>query len=184
MAVNVFEGARRVCWIVLVGVALGGGAMSFMDSPYISATYYVPTLWAPATSVGSCSEDDATEVLEVKSPSGRQVRVEFCFKAARANNGKMLIPYDFSEDGSEILLRDQYSSEISNYTDAYVSRFKMPESDLAKLDGKWWKGKFWTVLEGLFFTFVTIIALWIFFAAIGWIARGFLGVQSNKDSSA
>ena len=93
MKINVFEGARRI------GLAFGAlwvvGCLAFavFSTPYTALTYSVAWPGEPAVRAESCGSEDANEFLPMKTTEGDSIAVTLCFKAQRADDGRLLVPY-------------------------------------------------------------------------------------------
>lgn len=93
MAINVFEGARRIALAIGVMWALGCLAYAVFSEPYISLTYAVQRYGAAPVAADECELRNATKHITLDAPTGEQVPVKLCFIADRADNGNYLIPY-------------------------------------------------------------------------------------------
>jgi hypothetical protein len=60
--------------------------------------------------------------------------------------------------------------------------FKMREGEQVRLNDKWWESWRSTHGQGMAVMLGGLLALWIFSMAMGWIARGFLGIPRGMDS--
>lgn len=94
MAINVFEGARRIA-LAMGGIwTLGCLAYAVFSEPYVSMTYAVRTYAATPVPADECEYSrDASKYTTVTTPTGERVSVTLCFIASRADNGSYLIPY-------------------------------------------------------------------------------------------
>ncbi|NOU20750.1 MAG: hypothetical protein HOO93_03005 [Methyloglobulus sp.] len=99
MAINVFEGARRIAKLIAVLWVIGVLALQFesLKNPYISANFQVDSPGnTPLRMDGQeykCGDDDATESwLSKYTNKGTEVKVTLCFKARVVDDGRKLIP--------------------------------------------------------------------------------------------
>lgn len=93
MAINVFEGARRIA-LALGGLwAAGCLAYAVLSEPHVSLTYAVQSYGAMPTPAETCDSKDASKYITAVAPGGERVSVTLCFVADRAENGSYLIPY-------------------------------------------------------------------------------------------
>lgn len=93
MALNVFEGARRIALTVGGLWVTGCLAYAAFSEPHVSLTYAVSDYGAAPVPAESCQSRDGSKYTTVDAPDGERVRVNLCFIASRADNGSYLIPY-------------------------------------------------------------------------------------------
>jgi hypothetical protein len=178
---NIFAGGRRIAAIIAIVFALLAGALAWFASPpsYV-AVYNVAAnggLW-----VGTdCSyAEDATEtfwaghVYEVF-----EVPVRLCFKAERASDGRMLVP--FRKDDGTAWLDSPYNSEVMAYTRSYAAKLIMPSADLTHVHELGRKAVQWQFTATALSAFAAAAFILIVSYIMGWVVRGFLGVPRGQD---
>ena len=183
MKINVFEGARRVAKIVTWLWIAACGAYLWIEKPAARVTYSVEHLGAPARlSDSDCTSDDAREWIHTELDDGTPVGVILCFRASRADNGEMLVPYARNEAQPEIVWMGRpFSAEVSNYTDDYQASFSLPPRDEATLRSAWWTALYEHVKRASLAAMIGAILFWIFVSGVGWVVRGFLSIPRGQD---
>lgn len=185
MAINIFEGARRIAILFAGSAAVITVLVAFNQDAYYRATY---SLAAPnatfRTSDGNCPSEGRNIYFDHKTSSGKEVSVSVCLEPMTFKNKDKeeaeLIPYKTDADDMTWGARP-YSSEISTYEIQVKKRFTMATTDeetFFKEASKKWRSKFVETMGYM------VIGLGIFamcVSAIGWIARGFLGIPRGMD---
>jgi hypothetical protein len=98
MAINIFEGARRIALLLGVGAAFISVLVAFNENSYYRATYSLAAPNAPFRKTDDdCPRDGKTIFFEYKTSSGRDVRVSVCLEPMSMINSRKevveLIPY-------------------------------------------------------------------------------------------
>lgn len=93
MAVNMFEGARRIALAIGAAWTLGCVAYAVLQKPYAPLFFSVESPGSEPKPVEQCGTDDAREYISREFEPGTPISVTLCFAAHRADNGRMLIPY-------------------------------------------------------------------------------------------
>ncbi len=186
MAINIFEGARRIA------ILLGGGAavitvlVAFNHDPTYTAMAY--SLTAPNAPFrrtdGGCPSEGKTIRFNHKTSSGKEVSVWVCLEPMTFTNKNKeeteVIHYKTDADGMTWGAKS-YSSEISTYETQVKKRFTMPATDEAvsiQEAAKVWRSHFAEAMGYLAAGLAIFGALvWV----IGWIVRGFLGIPRGMD---
>jgi hypothetical protein len=182
MKFNIFEGARRIA-LLIGGIAVAGTlfALSTYD-PYVSVHYSIAQPnGAFIRMQESCPSDADQHYFSSKTSAGQSVSVNLCLLAMTfGKDNTRLIPYKVDEQGM-IWGAASYSSEVSGYERKLESRFNLSASDEKMLKKEisqryrenWMSGLGYLVAGLAIFAGV----MW----AIGWIARGFLGIPLGMD---
>lgn len=180
MKFNIFEGARRIS-LLIGGIAVAGTLIALVTyDPYVSVRYSIAhPNGAFMRMQESCPSDAARHYFSSKTGTGQSVSVDLCLLAMGKDSDR-LIPYKVDEQGM-IWGAPSYSSEVSDYERKLESRFKLSASDEEMLKKEisqryrenWMSGLGYLVAGLAIFAGV----VW----AIGWIARGFLGIPRGMD---
>ncbi len=97
MTFNVFEGARRIVWIIAVLWVLVVCGYNLSDGPSVRLRYIVEGLdYVPIRMKdgADCSYDDAEEGRSLATDKGMEVWLSLCFKAHTSDSGEAgMIPY-------------------------------------------------------------------------------------------
>jgi hypothetical protein len=125
MAINVFEGARRISKTIMLLILVGTLIAIWYDSPdAVKLAYEIAFPRAVPSRVEQCSENSATRLISRKLADGDKVSVELCFSPIPANKtGEMLIPFKLNEDGQAWRIGEAYSSPVMDYTSIAASDF-------------------------------------------------------------
>lgn len=119
MRVNLFEGFRRIFWLLLIAWLATVAWITYESSPYVSMTFSVYGPGSiPTRYYSPCGPNDATDYRRMFSTLGKSVGVNFCFLAHKANDGRMLVPVKV--DGDMWMMNDKFSAEVSNYKDIAI----------------------------------------------------------------
>ena len=184
MAVNMFEGARRVMKLTMVLIGIIGIVIAYNSEPDINLVYEISYFGENPVRINtdSCnSSDDATEYSNHTTAKGNDYDLTLCFKATASNDGKMMIPYMIDEETQGILGNDQYDVGVIKYTQSIKSNFSVPSEGEQIVDKQYWPKKIKTILEILGKTALSIFGFWIFCWVIGWIIRGFVNIPMGQD---
>lgn len=180
---NIFEGARRIAIIIAAVSVVGAIAASLTRDPYVEISYEVPFYGFDPVKVDGCeySSEDALISERRKTPSGISYHVEICFKAARADDGRMLVPY--VRQGESFLMNEKYSEDVSSYTRSIIGKFNRGAEEWQEAKAE--KSRvFWSGLMSMAVGIIaSLAAFWIFVWAIGWIVRGFMGIPRGQDKN-
>lgn len=233
MALNVFEGARRVALLTAAVWCAGWLAHGFLSEPDPALRLAVTGPGKPPTRVEACGPFDASRYINAKLQDNATVQAEVCFTAHKSDDGRMLVPYQsktvhielpgkvikevpasltrrqllarlhdegydtsklavllskppdepFSEftSGGTWLMGDAYSSEVRTYIDGAVANLVLG-AELSKDAGTLrLRARLLRVWEAGQFLAGGLVVGWILVAAVGWVARGFLGIPRGQD---
>jgi hypothetical protein len=182
MAVNVFEGARRIALVAGALWAVGVvGVVASQDSR-INVFYLVvdPDTQALRIEDRECGVHDRSEYLTRTTSTGTEVRIQLCFAAQAFPGGKMLIPT--RSDGKMLWGSDWLSTEARDYTSRRAAEFAFHTVDQKWADSQRWPERWSKAKTAIQWIAGGLIALWIFAFTVGWIVRGFAGIPHGKDS--
>lgn len=185
MAINIFEGARRIALL------LGGGAVvitvlvAFNQDNNYHAQYSLAAPNAPFRKTdGGCQDQGRTIYFDHVTSSGKKISVSLCLEPMTFKNENEekaeLIPYKTDADGMTWGARP-YSTEISTYETQVEDRFTMSATDevvYIKEAAKQWRTE---LAEAMGYLFVGLAVFGTIVLAIGWIVRGFLGIPRGMD---
>ena len=185
MAINIFEGARRIALFLAGGAAVITLLVTLNQDAYYNATYSLAAPNAPFIKTdGDCPSEGRTIYFDHKTSNGKLVSVSVCLEPMTFTNSNKeeteLIPYKTDADGMTWGARS-YSSEISSYETQVQKRFTMTKTDeefSIKEAAKKWRSQFSEAMGYLAAGLAIFGAVvWV----IGWIVRGFLGVPHGMD---
>ena len=94
MAINVFEGARRIALLTAAVWCAGWLAYGFLSEPDPVLHLAVRGPGKAPARVDACGFADASRYVSAKLPDSSAVRAELCFTAHKADDGRMLVPYE------------------------------------------------------------------------------------------
>jgi len=182
MTFNIFEGARRIA-LLIGGIAVAGTLVALVTyDPYVSVQYSIAHPNGTFVRMQeSCPSEADRHYFTTKTSTGKSVSVDLCLLAMSfGKDNTRLIPYKVDEQGM-IWGGASYSSEVSDYERKLEGRFKLSASDEETLKKEisrryresWMSGLGYLVAGLAIFAGV----VW----AIGWIARGFLGIPRGMD---
>ena len=180
MKFNIFEGARRIA-LLIAGIAVAGTLFALATyDPYVSVQYSIAhPNGASVRMQESCPSDAGRHYFSSRTSSGESISVNLCLLAMGKDNDR-LIPFKIDEQG-KIWGAASYSSEVTDYERKLENQFKLSASDEETLKKEisqryrenWMSGLGYLVAGLAIFAGV----VW----AIGWIARGFLGIPRGMD---
>jgi hypothetical protein len=98
VAINMFEGARRIALAVGATWTLGCVAYSALQEPRAELVFSIASLGAVPEPAEHCGDEDARQYISRDFAPGRAISVTLCFTAHRANDGRMLVPYELAVD--------------------------------------------------------------------------------------
>lgn len=184
MAVNAFEGARRISLVIGALWVLGWGSFALFAEPSYWVNYRI--LWPGAEpvlmTVTECEDEEGREsILDYKTATGSKFNVGLCFVAIKSRDGQKIgIPYKVEPSG-DWMANTRYSPEVSEYQKRAASRFQIPPKTIPDVNARkraayidHWK-------FAAQFLFGGLLAGWAFVAVVGWIVRGFMGVPRGAD---
>jgi hypothetical protein len=181
MAINVFEGARRIA-LLLAGIATIGTVLTVvMHEPYVSVVY---TIERPdglfVKTMEPCPSAAGTHYFTTRTNSGKSVSVTLCLAAMTFENGQQLIPYRIDEAGM-IWGAQSYSNEVTTYQRSLERRFRMPESDQAEMEREISRKRLQSAKDAGSYLAIGLLVWAACVTTIGWIFRGFLGIPRGMD---
>ena len=200
MAINWFEGGRRINGLLMALVALGGAGYLFLGG---SSTVYVfsstpdePWYFAPR----DCDYPNETEYpSESTALELNGLSVALCFLAEKgeifyeeAPPPKAAPPPITSTGGGAPASPQKwywhgkgYDEPARAYIDKRKAEFTLTPALIRQIgQGTWsrrWNGFTSRITEASPFVFGSIFFLWIFAAVVGWVVRGFAGIPSGQD---
>lgn len=183
---NIFEGSRRLIKVIAIiwvaGIFL---FLSFLQNTYTHVYYVISDFGASPRVEENCPTNSATEYLDSwahKTAKGNPISITLCFLSGD-NSPDGSIPYFQSEIKKEsfVWVDSKYSKDVREYTKKYSKEFKIPENHFQQLDSiyrtEWWK----TTGETLLINTVGLLVFWLMTWGIGYIVRGFMGIESSAD---
>lgn len=182
MAVNIFEGARRIA-LLIAGVTTIGTVIGLIAyDPYMPVTYSIDHPSSPFVRMeDSCPPDAGNHYFEAETSAGKKVSVSLCLLAMPfGKNSDRLIPYKVDEQGM-IWGAPSYSREVSAYERELEKRFKIPLSDEDQIAKEISRRYRKNMAEGFGYLVAGLAVFGGVVWAIGWIMRGFLGIPRGMD---
>ncbi len=177
MSINIFEGARRISYLIYAATLAFGLFYAYKVEPFVSMTYSISTFGAaPVLTDESCKHDEIARsvFVDLELP---QIRI--CFRANESQHGLRLIPYKM--EGNVTRLDFKNSSNVAIYVQETVDEFSVPQKDEQRLKEIYSAAKWKEVLQTFIKLVVFLVGELVLFAAIGWIVRGFLGIPRGQD---
>jgi hypothetical protein len=184
MRLNVFEGARRLTYLMLGIWLVGWGIAAFTNEPYLRATYLIPEPGAQPIPLGdssSCKTNDRKEWTSVQTKKGRTVHLELCFMAVKSLDGDFVVPTEIDPKSGYLTGWPPYSTNVDTYVKAAAAKFKLPVADDEEMDKRYWPEKWRQIKEGGRWAGGGVLAIWIASVIVGWIVRGFMGIPWGQD---
>jgi hypothetical protein len=179
--VNIFEGARRVATVFAGLIAVGSAIAIYDINPDVVLKYRVMYFGAEPLRLDICDDSvDAKRYRTFNTESGREFSIQTCFKASKANNGKFLIPYAAGPDDT-VYLNSEYSDAVRDYTEAVSNEITPTASDLEEAEQEYVRQSWLSRLKGIAWLIGGLMAYWMVVRIIGWVVRGFLGIQNGQD---
>jgi hypothetical protein len=178
---NIFEGARRIAILIFCFIFLGGIIAIYDMRPNVVIKYRILFFGATPLKIDGCDEVfDAKRYNKYTTPNGRPFSIRTCFKASKADNGRLLIPYADAPNNM-VYMNSEYSDEVRSYTESVADSIAPTSSDFEEADAEYirqaWVGR----LQGLAWLIGGLFAYWMAVRTIGWVVRGFMGIPSGYD---
>ena len=182
MAINIFEGARRIS-LLSAGVATIVTVIAlFTYEPYLPITYSIAHPTGRFMRLeDSCPSDAGKHYFTTKTSTGKKVSIDLCLLAMSfGKSGDRLIPYKVDEK-EMIWGAAPYSSEISAYERKLEERFKIPLGDEEQIAKEISRLHRENMMEGFGYLVAGLAIFGVVVWAIGWVMRGFLGIPHGMD---
>lgn len=178
---NIFEGARRIAVVAAWVIIFVSAFAIYGDSPNVLIPYRVMYFGAPPIKIGICDDVvDATRYKKYVTENGREFSIKTCFRASRADNGQVLIPY--AEAPNDMVYMGRvYSDEVQRYTEGISETITPTSSDLKEADSEYTRQAWVKRLKDVALLAGGLFLYWIIVWTIGWIIRGFLGIPRGQD---
>ena len=179
---NLFEGSRRIA-LILKGIwVIAVVVVSYTQSPFVTLTFF--TMMPNDAFVRLPNEEcevgtDALDFLSREFAQGRAVSVQLCYKAARSDDSRLLVP--FQVDAGRWLGNERYSTEVMNYTNARTRDFALNADDREAASRLWDEQRWQNIRNAFLFAIGGWVILSILQGLIGWIVRGFMGIPWGQD---
>jgi hypothetical protein len=175
--INLFAGGRRIA-LLLGGLwALGCLAFAVFTEPYVRDVTYVIPKPSDAPVLTEKCDGETADILR-KGPTGDSINVRLCFPFL--TDESYIPPPSSAFDSKRYIPVINRSLEIAAYkrdADRLLpldQTIKVAEAkERAALLAQW--------KDAMFSLFGGLAIGWAVVAAIGWIARGFIGIPMGKD---
>lgn len=179
---NIFEGSRRLALLAgglaTVGTLIGLGTYD----PYFLVSYSIShPKGSFQRTTESCPSAGGRHYFTTTSQSGKLVSINLCLLTMPfGDDERQLIPYKIDENNM-IWGAATYSSEVSTYERELEARFALQAQDNdwieKEISTRYWNN--WK--EGLGYLGIGLAIFAGFVLAVGWIARGFMGIPRGMD---
>lgn len=183
MNVNIFEGARRIQFLLLLAVGALGVWIAWETSSGLERNYDVVLGRNGDISfqgIQECRGEDSTRYYSQQLESGAWIRGDLCYRTFVAQSGERVVLNRVDEQG-EMWGWPAYSGETMELQRRADDAFTVPSQDLPRINKevreKLWKAR----AQVLGYTVVAMGVLWLVGLVLGWIARGFLGIPNGRD---
>jgi hypothetical protein len=182
VAINVFEGARRILGLLVGLWVLGSALVYWNDMPGVQYTVVIERPADLGRQSHKPCPDDAAERREFsrKTRAGTKYDLSLCFPLAQFDAGRF-VPYLENADGSYYWGGPVFDEKVSAYTNQRLASFVAPP-----LDEEWIDSQEWSVWKTAFASWLKValggwLVLVIAGVTVGWIVRGFLGIPTGRD---
>jgi len=185
MGMNVFEGARRIAFLVKVVWVMCVAAVAYSIPPAVTVKFVTtdPRGGFAMTEAECDLRTDAVEWVTRWIDSDRWVTAELCFKAQDfASSDRPLVPYKIDRDGS--WGNSPHSRQVAEYTDARAERFTLTAANSDAARAAWDAARSRHLWYAVLFAIGGWVAISLAQAVIGWIVRGFVGIPLGHDHAA
>lgn len=193
MKINFFEGGRRLVILAQVISVCVAVVTVVQYKPYVQVVYEIfsPSGYYLLSKEQKCDDykKDASETISRIAENGENINIILCFKGQEFSrtdkngnliNKEFLIPYRVDDKGM-IWGASKYSPEGSSYIEEKTKNFELPPDAYDKHNDIWWKKKIDDIKETAKILFFTLIGFSIFSFVLGWIIRGFFGINNGSD---
>lgn len=179
---NIFEGSRRIAYLVGGLAAAGTLIYAATYDPYVSIDYSISNPRAAFKRMKEpCPTEAGRHYFTAAAGSGQQISINLCLLTMPfGEKSEQLVPYKI-DDKNMVWGAATFSSEVSAYEKELEARFVLPDEENDWLEQEisrryWdnWKESLRNLAIGLAI-FAGVV--W----AIGWITRGFLGIPRGMD---
>ncbi len=190
MAINVFEGARQVSILLTVALTLGFSAYTLKHyneyPPYIPVTY-VPTdsVEAPMMRVEECPPlSFTTPEIKMETKNGTVATVYLC-RADSEYEEVIALAKEADRKG----VREMQDRAVKRHSALYKhSPMETAQIKAALVEDEEWVDDQWLpeILKNYLgplvgFVSISLLYLWVFTWAVGWLVRGFMGIPRGQD---
>lgn len=198
MAINIFEGGRRIAKIVaaiwIICWCVGAYYKYESANPTVNITYKITGFEEAFIRImEECPPDSIMNYVDMKTKSGTKVLVKLCREKPKISD-LMALAKNLEEEGDIKLagraLDKIYNLFINKRPD--LTEIAQLEAALVKADANGDTDEAWIDNQGRSLVqkqigIVAMVAiggilfLWVFAWAIGWIVRGFMGIPKRQD---
>ena len=183
MAVNIFEGSRRISKLA-AGLTIACTLLYLvMHDPYVSAAYSVSRPDGVFTRTNeSCPDEAAKHYFTISTATGKRLSIDLCLLAMPfGEDRRMLVPYVVDDKGM-IWGAAPYSSEVSELESRLEKRFRLSSADETwfevEISRRYWQ----EMKDGMKYLAIGLGMFCAFVWSMGWIVRGFLGIPRGMDA--
>lgn len=197
MAINTFEGARRIAKLIAVFIVVGFSIAIINDSPPMGKVYFTITGPDQPPVSNGCFEVTRSKVKTTRH--GDLVELTLCFEERNfvaPQTGRTLefdkAPFDpdaylASRQKGKFVDPDENTDgpwkdyQATQYMSNVLDTFQIPEAEEDRINNLWWSNKL--ELVGMYFLgmLASLAGWWAFTWTVGWIVRGFMGIPRGSD---
>jgi hypothetical protein len=188
MAINIFEGGRRIAYLLMMVWAVGWALLVFVFHdgwPAVDARFEVRSPGQTPIRVTTLSCDADSRRLwdfDGMTPKGTKYNLELCFVATAFPDGN-LVPFRRDPDGT-LWGGSSYSAEVESYINTALRKWQPTEEDLAWIDSRKWSVRYEQITEMVPWLLGGVFVIWLLATILGWIVRGFMGIPAGRDRRA
>jgi len=177
MAINVFEGARRLMAVGLILILACGGFVAYSNNAYITRYYSMDFSGTP-TAVDQCPAGSENEYTSEYLDEGT-VSVTLCFPGFVTDDGRSVIGY-VGADG-QVYGNNRFAPEVDAYIQKRKEAFTIPPAHLDHVHDLLKAKQRSDRLEAMGIPIGCMFGFWVICWVLGWIVRGFFGIPGGAD---
>ncbi|WP_433848162.1 hypothetical protein [Acinetobacter proteolyticus] len=178
---NIFEGSRRISYIIGVLAVFGTIIYAINYKPYISAKYSITNPNGEFIKMETeCPEAGGRTFFSTSSKEGATIYIDLCMLPLEFENNNMLVPYKIDEENM-LWGAEAYSKEITSYGKELEARFILPNRDNISFEKETSKLYWANWIDSLKFLALFLVLFYGLVWVVGWIVRGFMGIPQGQD---
>lgn len=208
MAINMFEGARRIATLIAVFIVVGFGIAIVTDSAEtVRLKYAITAPNQPTVLTEACPDDSVTK--DAVRHGNDRADIYLCFLSQKATTKRdaksfddlvpkilpktrrivwddeieiSVIPFGVNPMNGSILAGAIGHESVVAYISETAAKFRIPAADESHINSLWWSQTLRNA--GMYFLWMlaSLAGWWAFTWTVGWIVRGFMGIPRGSDS--